>query len=151
MCPSSPPKAGIKATNERLNEGVPSGASSPSRHPAVTCMMCGGINFRHEPDCSAAPKSARQNDSERLGYDAVNLPDHYKAFPMEPVRFCQENNLSFLQSSILKYVVRYNLKNGIEDLKKAARCLDMMMAFEEGDPDWWKLPGERATRRTYII
>lgn len=103
------------------------------------------------PARSVTPKKKRDNDSERLGYDAVNLPDHYKAFKIEPIHFCQENNLSMLQSSILKYVVRYGLKNGVEDLKKAARCLDMLIAFEEGDPDWWKLPGERASKRFYLI
>jgi hypothetical protein len=93
----------------------------------------------------------RINDSERLGYDAVNLPDHYKKFKIEPISFCQENGLDALQTAITKYVVRFRDKNGVEDLKKAGRCLDMLIAFEEGDPDWWKLPGERASGRFYLV
>lgn len=80
---------------------------------------------------------ARMNDSERLGYDAVHLPDHYAKFKIEPVRFVVENRLDFLQASILKYVVRFRDKNGVEDLFKARRMLDMLIAFEQGDPDWW--------------
>lgn len=82
---------------------------------------------------------ARMNDSERLGYDAVNLPDHYKAFKIEPIYFCQENKLDALQTAIVKYVVRHGLKNGVEDLFKAKRCLDMLIANVQGDPDWWTM------------
>jgi hypothetical protein len=92
----------------------------------------------------------RQNDSERLGYDAVHLPDHYKKFKIEPVRFTVENGLNFLQASIIKYVVRYPHKNGTEDLRKAGRMLDMLLAYEHGDPDWWRLASERASGRNYL-
>jgi hypothetical protein len=91
-----------------------------------------------EPRKGSAP-NGRQTDSERLGYDAVLLPDHYANFVIEPVRFVQENDLSFLQASIIKYVVRYKMKGGIEDLKKSKRMLDMLIAFEQGDSDWWTL------------
>jgi hypothetical protein len=47
-----------------------------------------------------SPRPSRMTDSERLGYDAVNLPNHYKAFTIEPVHFCVENGLNFLQASI---------------------------------------------------
>lgn len=118
---------GLKRNNEALNEEA-SGEQSLGASP-----------------------SPRMNDSERLGYDAVNLPEHYNRFKIEPMHFCQENNLNPLQTAINKYTVRYPYKNGVEDLRKAARCLDMLIAFEEGDPDWWRLPGERASRRTYIV
>jgi Protein of unknwon function (DUF3310) len=91
----------------------------------------------------STPKSVkpvkRMNDSERLGYDAVNLPDHYKVFKIEPIHFCQENKLDPLQTAIVKYVVRYPMKNGVEDLFKARRCLDMLVANVQGDPDWWTM------------
>lgn len=84
--------------------------------------------------------SKRLTDSERLGYDAVNLPAHYSRFKIEPIYFAEENGLGFLQSSILKYILRYPFKNGVEDLLKARRCLDMLIAKEQGNPDWWKSP-----------
>lgn len=86
---------------------------------------------------SATPKPPRMNDTERLGYDAVNLPEHYRKWRIEPIRFCQENKLDMLQSSVVKYVVRFRDKNGVEDLHKAKRCLDMLVLYEQGDPNWW--------------
>jgi hypothetical protein len=37
---------------------------------------------------------------------------------IQPYKFIRENNLSFFQGNVIKYVVRYKNKNGIEDLKK---------------------------------
>ena len=92
----------------------------------------------------------RLTDTERLGYDAVNLPDHYRKFKIEPIRFIQENGLDFLQASVVKYVVRFRDKNGVEDLKKAKRCLDMLVLFEQGDPDWWVAAGSKEQAQALI-
>lgn len=100
-------------------------------------------------DAPAAP-TPRLSDTERLGYDAVNLPDHYRTFPIEPMYFCMVNRLDPLQTAINKYTLRFRHKNGTEDLYKAARCLEMLIAFEEGDVDWWRLPTERASERDYL-
>lgn len=42
-----------------------------------------------------------------------------------------KNNLDACQHSIIKYVVRFRDKNGIEDLLKARHTLDMLIAYEE--------------------
>lgn len=70
--------------------------------------------------------------------DMVTLPKHYARYPIEPVRFCVENNLNAFQFNIIKYILRHDAKNGMEDLKKAKRYLEMFMKFMEKDPDWWK-------------
>jgi hypothetical protein len=44
--------------------------------------------------------------------------DHYKKHSIQPYTFITKNNLSFFQGNVIKYVVRYKDKNGIEDLKK---------------------------------
>lgn len=98
------------------------------------------------PEGPKEVKAKRMNDSERLGYDAVNLPDHYKAFKIEPIYFCQENKLDPLQTAIVKYVVRHGLKNGVEDLYKARRCLDMLIANVQGDPDWWTMKSSEQSK-----
>lgn len=77
-------------------------------------------------------------DSERLGYDAVHLPEHYNRFKIEPIHFITENQLPFIEGSIIKYVARWRYKNGIEDLKKAHRFLEMLILHESGDPNWSK-------------
>src|SRR5262245_5708113 len=57
--------------------------------------------------------------------DKVNLPEHYARFAIEPIRFIGENKLDWFQGNIVKYVLRHDAKNGIEDLHKARRYLDM--------------------------
>jgi hypothetical protein len=44
--------------------------------------------------------------------------DHYQKHKIQPYTFITENELSFFQGNVIKYVVRYKDKNGVEDLKK---------------------------------
>ena len=57
--------------------------------------------------------------------DNIN-PDHYKnnSIQLEPYVLCSA--FSFVPGNVLKYVIRYKDKNGVEDLRKALRYLDMM-------------------------
>jgi hypothetical protein len=75
---------------------------------------------------------------EQLPADMVVLPEHYARFKIEPIRFVIENNLNFFQANIVKYIMRYDAKNGMEDLKKAQRYLTMFIKWVEGNPDWWR-------------
>ena len=43
---------------------------------------------------------------------------HYKDFFIQPDEFIAKNDLSFFQGNVVKYVCRYKLKNGIQDLEK---------------------------------
>ena len=43
---------------------------------------------------------------------------HYKKFKIQPYEFISKNDLSFFQGNVIKYVVRYPYKNGIQDLEK---------------------------------
>ena len=43
---------------------------------------------------------------------------HYKNFHIQPYEFISKNNLSFFQGVVIKYVVRYLIKDGIKDLDK---------------------------------
>ena len=43
---------------------------------------------------------------------------HYKDFFIQPYEFIAKNDLSFFQGNVVKYVCRYKLKNGIQDLEK---------------------------------
>ena len=44
--------------------------------------------------------------------------NHYKSFYIQPYEFISKNNLSFFKGNVVKYVCRYQNKNGIEDLEK---------------------------------
>ena len=52
---------------------------------------------------------------------------HYVDMAIQPVEYIQKNNLGFLEGCVVKYVSRWKAKNGIEDLKKARHCLDMLI------------------------
>jgi len=43
---------------------------------------------------------------------------HYTRFKIQPIEFISKNNLSFIQGCIIKYICRFDKKNGIEDLDK---------------------------------
>ena len=43
-----------------------------------------------------------------------------------------KNQLGMDQGSVIKYVVRHKDKNGVEDLNKAIKCLEMMKEFYYG-------------------
>lgn len=67
---------------------------------------------------------------------AVYRPKHYTRFRIEPITFIMENNIPFAIGNIIKYVCRYDAKDGLQDLYKARRYLDMVIAKTEGKKNW---------------
>lgn len=59
--------------------------------------------------------------------DDIARPHHYARYAIEPITFIMANNLPFCVGNVVKYVLRYDAKNGLEDLKKARRYIDMMI------------------------
>ena len=43
---------------------------------------------------------------------------HYKERGIQPLEYTMQNNLSFCEGNVVKYISRYKSKNGIEDLAK---------------------------------
>ena len=68
--------------------------------------------------------------------DRVVRPEHYTQWPIEPFTFMMLNNTPFAEGCVIKYVMRWRKKNGIEDLRKARRILEMMIELEENKPDY---------------
>lgn len=58
---------------------------------------------------------------------------HYKGYKIQPVEFAMANKLDLCQANVVKYVLRFRDKNGIEDLKKAKHYIDLLIHFEYGD------------------
>ena len=44
--------------------------------------------------------------------------NHYKNFKIQPIEFITKNKLSFIQGCVVKYICRFDRKNGKEDLDK---------------------------------
>lgn len=65
------------------------------------------------------------NENDQVG------GNHYLKMKIQPIEYILANDLGFLEGNIVKYVSRYKLKNGVEDLKKAKHCLEMLIKKEE--------------------
>lgn len=88
----------------------------------------------HGP-CGSLPEQATSSENERaVAHDNVNHPAHYTAGGIECID-CIESMIApiknptyaFLTGQSLKYLARYTVKNGVEDLKKARWYLDRLI------------------------
>ena len=57
--------------------------------------------------------------------------NHYSSMKIQPIEYTMKNEMNPLQHTVIKYVSRYQAKNGIEDLKKAIHSLELLIQFEE--------------------
>tara|TARA_R100001591_G_scaffold8165_1_gene14899 strand:- start:149 stop:400 length:252 start_codon:yes stop_codon:yes gene_type:complete len=55
---------------------------------------------------------------------------HYKDFKIQPIEFITANNLTFIQASIIKYICRYDKKNGKEDINKIIHYCELLKELE---------------------
>lgn len=67
------------------------------------------------------------SEYEECKEDDKIRPGYYHKGGTDTIQFCIENDLDFLQGNVIKYVVRYKEKNGLEDLKKAKEYLDRII------------------------
>lgn len=70
--------------------------------------------------------------------DLIDNQSHYKNQGIEPIdlmrkNFSKEEFAGFLQGNVLKYMLRYKDKNGLEDLKKAKTYLIWLIEEESED------------------
>ena len=85
------------------------------------------------------PEQATSSDNEHaVEHDNVNHPAHYTAGGIECIDAiaaaltCQTDPMhAWLTGQVLKYMWRWPLKNGLEDLKKARFYLDRLIADVE--------------------
>lgn len=75
----------------------------------------------------AAGLKPRANDRQIGG-------DHYKRAGIQVWDAVIEWNLGFLDGNVIKYVARFRLKGGLEDLYKARHYLDKLIEREEAKP-----------------
>jgi len=68
-----------------------------------------------------------------LGGSTDIRPSYYAKYPIDPWTFIIKNQLGMDVGSVIKYVVRHQDKNGVEDLNKAIKCLEMMKEYYYGE------------------
>jgi hypothetical protein len=52
---------------------------------------------------------------------------HYKNYKIQPVEFIIKNNIGFVEGNIIKYVLRFKEKGGVQDLNKAKHYIELLI------------------------
>jgi hypothetical protein len=52
---------------------------------------------------------------------------HYKNYKIQPVEFIIKNNIGFVEGNIIKYVLRFKEKGGVQDLEKAKHYIELLI------------------------
>lgn len=56
--------------------------------------------------------------------------NHYKHYAIQPIEYCQKNELNYCESNVVKYVSRHKDKGGRLDLEKAIENLQILIELE---------------------
>ena len=67
-----------------------------------------------------------ERSTERALDRQVGSTQHYKDFKIQPIEFITANKLSFIQGNVIKYICRYDKKNGKEDIDKAIHYCELL-------------------------
>jgi hypothetical protein len=51
---------------------------------------------------------------------------------IQPVEYIHRNGLGFIEGCVVKYVSRWRVKGGVEDLRKARHFIDLLIELEAG-------------------
>ena len=62
----------------------------------------------------------------------MRTPTHYD-FVIQPVDYIIKNGLGFCEGNVIKYISRWKLKNGRDDLLKARHYIDILIADLDKD------------------
>ena len=53
--------------------------------------------------------------------------NHYLKYKIQPVEFIIKNNIGFVEGNIIKYVLRFKEKGGVNDLLKAKHYIELLI------------------------
>ena len=57
--------------------------------------------------------------------------NHYKRIGIEPWAIIDANNLDYYEGNVLKYLLRWRVKNGVKDLQKAKHYLEKLISIHD--------------------
>lgn len=83
---------------------------------------------------------------EQAGFKKINLKkeaqmatdkqiggDHYKSCKIQPVDYIVQNDLTFLEGNVVKYITRHRRKGeGAKDIEKVIHYAEMILEMEYG-------------------
>lgn len=97
---------------------------------------CPAITILIDSPCQMYDVAGFELVEEESMSKLIDKQEHYKANGVEPIElmkqnFTKEEYSGFLQGNVLKYMMRFKRKNGVEDLKKALTYLTWLIEQEE--------------------
>ena len=111
---------GIKIIDKESNLEQFSDRIAKIRQFKSTCITCGGVHESREDGLCKYYLEEPDSTSIQVG------GDHYKKMKIQPIDFIMANELDYCQANVIKYVCRYEDKNGVEDLDKAMHYLQLL-------------------------
>lgn len=51
---------------------------------------------------------------------------HYTGYKIQPVEFITVNKIGFIEGNVIKYLLRFKEKNGLQDLDKAIHYIELL-------------------------
>lgn len=87
-------------------------------------------NFDRDYFVLASEYSAAENLKEQTALDIQHGGQHYKGMKIQPVEFIHANNIGYMEGNAIKYLCRWQMKNGLEDLNKAKHYIELLIEME---------------------
>ncbi len=76
--------------------------------------------------------SFNEGDAKREALGTQVGGSHYKDMAIQPIDYILGNGLGYCEANVVKYVSRWKVKNGVEDLRKARHYLDILIERNDG-------------------
>lgn len=100
-------------------------------YKSIEIMTGGAFKMSDNDDFKGIKKQVEEAKDYMLNaLDVQEGGNHYKKCKIQPVQYITENNLSYLQGNVIKYITRYKDKNGKQDLEKAKHYIDLILELE---------------------
>ena len=63
----------------------------------------------------------------------TNTPNYYSKGKIEVIDFITDQRLDFIEGNVVKYICRWKQKDGLHDLMKAKRYLEILIEKESAE------------------
>ena len=80
-----------------------------------------------QPSKPPRKASSQATVSESKSNDVQHGGTHYKVLPIEPWDYIAANSIGFLEGNAIKYLSRWRIKGGLEDLRKAQHYVEKLI------------------------
>tara|TARA_R110000772_G_C13205166_1_gene430450 strand:+ start:294 stop:569 length:276 start_codon:yes stop_codon:yes gene_type:complete len=67
-------------------------------------------------------------------FDRQSGGSHYKLMMIQPLEYALANDLGICEHAVIKYVSRWKIKGGVEDLRKAIHYCEILIERELDKP-----------------